>query len=195
MHSTSTVRNHRFDSRPESLQAVEFAEKSGTRRRRAATGKTKLTALNHLTRLIHCDWCDHSNHPFDEVRLQTPADCGVSSRLDGSANCCPQKSSFAQSVCPWRSAQRKQAPLRLTPAGALIQTVSNSTHPIQDLGDLPPPPDSDSSTPASASASSVSSAEPVPELPIWAMLLLCFAGLGLARFKRGRKDRLSPGIE
>jgi hypothetical protein len=79
------------------------------------------------------------------------------------------------------------------PAGVLVQTVSNSTHPIQDLGDLPPPPDSDSAAPASAS--SVSSAEPVPELPIWAMLLLCFAGLGLARLKRGRKDRLSPGIE
>jgi hypothetical protein len=41
----------------------------------------------------------------------------------------------------------------------------------------------------------VTSAEPVPELPIWAMLLLCFAGLGLARLKRGRKDRLSPGID
>jgi hypothetical protein len=80
------------------------------------------------------------------------------------------------------------------PAGVLVQTVSNSTHPIQDLGDLPPP-DSDSTAPASASASSVSSAEPVPELPIWAMLLLCFAGLGLAGLKRGRKDRLSPGIE
>jgi hypothetical protein len=80
------------------------------------------------------------------------------------------------------------------PAGVLVQTVSNSTHPIQDLGDLPPTPDSDSAAPPSAS-SSVSSAEPVPELPIWAMLLLCFAGLGLARLKRGRKDRLSPGIE
>jgi hypothetical protein len=80
------------------------------------------------------------------------------------------------------------------PAGVLVQTISNSTHPIQDLGDLPPP-DSDSTAPASASASSVSSAEPVPELPIWAMLLLCFAGLGLAGLKRGRKDRLSPGIE
>jgi hypothetical protein len=81
------------------------------------------------------------------------------------------------------------------PGGVLIQTVPNSTHPIQDLGDLPPPPDSDSTAPVSASASSVSSAEPVPELPIWAMLFLCFAGLGLARLKRGRKDRLSPGIE
>jgi hypothetical protein len=80
-------------------------------------------------------------------------------------------------------------------ASALIRTVSNPTHPIQDLGDLPQPPDSDRTAPASASASTVSSAEPVPELPIWAMLILCFAGLGLARFKRGRKDRLSPGLE
>jgi hypothetical protein len=81
------------------------------------------------------------------------------------------------------------------PAAVLIQTVSNSTHPIQDLGDLPPPPDSDSAAPASAPASSVSSAEPVPELPTWAMMILCLAGLGLARFKRGRRGRLSPGIE
>jgi hypothetical protein len=80
-------------------------------------------------------------------------------------------------------------------AGVLIQTVSNSTHPIQDLGDLPPPPDSDSAAAASASTSSVSSAEPVPELPTWAMMILCLAGLGLARFKRGRKGRLSSGIE
>jgi hypothetical protein len=81
------------------------------------------------------------------------------------------------------------------PAGVLTQTISNSTHPIQDLGDLPPPPDSDSAAPVSAPASSVNSAEPVPELPTWAMMILCLAGLGLARFKRGRKGRLSPGIE
>ena len=81
------------------------------------------------------------------------------------------------------------------PPGAIGQTALDSTRPIRDLGDLPPLPDSDSPTPTSASASTVSNAEPVPELPIWAMLLLCFAGLGLARFKRGRKDRLSPGLE
>ncbi len=79
------------------------------------------------------------------------------------------------------------------PHGAIGQTASDATHPIRDLGDLPPPPDADTQTPAAAST--VSSAEPVPELPIWGMLLLCFAGLGLARFKRGRKDRLSPGLE
>lgn len=79
------------------------------------------------------------------------------------------------------------------PAGTLIQTVSNSAHPIQDLGDLPSAPDSDSTAPASAS--SVSGAEPVPELPTWAMMILCLAGLGLARFKRGRKNRLSPAID
>jgi len=78
------------------------------------------------------------------------------------------------------------------PTRALVQTVSNSTHPIHDLGDLPPPADSDNPTPASTST--VSSAEPVPELPTWAMILLCFAGLGLAGFRRGRKDRLSPGL-
>jgi hypothetical protein len=79
------------------------------------------------------------------------------------------------------------------PASPLTQTVSNSSHPIQDLGDLPPPPDPDTPTPDSAS--SVSSAEPVPELPTWAMMILCLAGLGLATFKRGRKDRLSPGLD
>jgi hypothetical protein len=81
------------------------------------------------------------------------------------------------------------------PPAAIIQVAWGSTHPIHVFGDLPPPPDSDNSTPASASGSTVSSAEPVPELPTWAMILLCFAGLGLARFKGRRKDRLSPGIE
>jgi hypothetical protein len=80
------------------------------------------------------------------------------------------------------------------PASALIQVVSSSAHPIQDLGDLPPPPDADTPT-ASASASIVSNAQPVPELSTWAMMILCLVGLGLATFKRGRKDRLSPGLE
>jgi hypothetical protein len=79
------------------------------------------------------------------------------------------------------------------PAGAIVQPASNPGLVTHDLGALPTPPDSDNPTPAPAST--VSSAEPVPELPIWAMLLLCFAGLGLAKFKRGRKDRLSPGLE
>jgi hypothetical protein len=89
------------------------------------------------------------------------------------------------------AAEARAAPA--DPARALVQTVSNSTHSVQDLGALPPPPDSDSTAPASSS--SVSSAQPVPELPTWAMMILCLAGLGLARFKRGRKNRLSPSIE
>ena len=84
---------------------------------------------------------------------------------------------------------------QVDPGGAIAEPASTARDAIRDLGDLPPPPDTDGAAPTSASASSVSSAEPVPELPIWAMLLLCFAGLGLAKFKRGRKDRLSPGIE
>ena len=86
----------------------------------------------------------------------------------------------------------KACATQTAPAGAIGQTALDFT-PIRDLGDLPPPPESDNPTPASPST--VGSAEAVPELPIWAMLLLCFAGLGLARFKRGRKDRLSPGLE
>jgi hypothetical protein len=85
-----------------------------------------------------------------------------------------------------------------TPAatpGAVSHPASTGGDAFHDLGDLPTPPASDNPTPASASTSSVSSAEPVPELPTWAMMILCLAGLGLARFKRGRKGRLSPGIE
>jgi hypothetical protein len=78
-------------------------------------------------------------------------------------------------------------------SGAIAQSASHSGEAIQDLGALQPAPDSDNRTPASTST--VSSAEPIPELPTWAMILLCFAGLGLAGLKRGRKDRLSPGID
>ena len=87
-----------------------------------------------------------------------------------------------------------QASARQPAAGAAIaQSASISGDAVQDLGALQPAPDSENPTPASTST--VSSAEPVPELPTWAMILLCFAGLGLAGLKRGRKDRLSPGIE
>jgi hypothetical protein len=80
------------------------------------------------------------------------------------------------------------------PATIIAQPGSTARDAIRDLGDLPPPPESDNPTP-SPSAPTVSSAEPVPELPTWAMMILCLAGLGLARFKRGRKDRLSPAID
>jgi hypothetical protein len=79
--------------------------------------------------------------------------------------------------------------------GAVAQLGSNSSRDLHDLGALPPPPDADNPTPTAASAPTMSSPEAVPELPTWAMILLCFAGLGLAGFKRGRKDRLSPGID
>jgi hypothetical protein len=68
-------------------------------------------------------------------------------------------------------------------------------HAIQDLGLWNAPPNSDNSIPASASASTESSAEPIPELPTWTMMLVFFMGLGLAGFKKGRKDRLSPGLD
>jgi hypothetical protein len=86
----------------------------------------------------------------------------------------------------------------VTPGGADILTKSdnNSGHVLHDLGLLSPlPPGSDGPTPTSASAATMSSAEAVPELPTWAMMLLCLAGLGLAGFKKSRKDRLSPGID
>ena len=83
--------------------------------------------------------------------------------------------------------------------GAIVRTVSNrdSGPAIHDLGLAAPAANSEDPTPTPSSASTVSSADatPVPELPIWAMMLLCFVGLGIAGFKRGRKNRLSPGIE
>jgi hypothetical protein len=81
------------------------------------------------------------------------------------------------------------------PTVAVAHPASAGGDAFHDLGDLPSPSASDNPNPAPASASSVSSAEPVPELPTWAMMILCLAGLGLARFKRGRKGRLSQGIE
>jgi hypothetical protein len=78
-------------------------------------------------------------------------------------------------------------------AAAIVQPASNSGDASRDLGALPPPRDSDNPTPASASPAS--SAEPIPELPTWVMMLVLFLGLGLAGFKKGRKDRLSPGMD
>lgn len=85
----------------------------------------------------------------------------------------------------------------VTPGGAIVEIASDHSpgHAVHDLGLLPPPANLDN--PASSSASTVNNAEatPVPELPTWAMMLLCLVGLGVAGFKKGRKDRLSPGIE
>lgn len=81
------------------------------------------------------------------------------------------------------------------PSGSIIKLASGQSdgRPIHDLGLLPPPATGPSQAPSSAST--VSGAEPVPELPTWAMMLLCLAGLAFAGFKKGRKNRLSPGIE
>ena len=84
----------------------------------------------------------------------------------------------------------------VTPAGAAIERA-NSGHVIPNLALPPLPADSDNPTPAAWSATTVNGAgaTPVPELPTWTMMLLSLAGLGLAGFKKGRKNRLSPGIE
>lgn len=81
--------------------------------------------------------------------------------------------------------------------GAIIEIASSQGRDslIHDLGLLPPPANSDDPAQAPSSASTVSSAEPVPELPTWAMMLVCLMGLGFAAVKKGRKNRLSPGIE
>ena len=83
--------------------------------------------------------------------------------------------------------------------GAGVRTISdhNSGPAILDLGsaarsagsqDLAPMPPSDSAMGSAAATA-------VPELPTWVMMFLCFLGLAVAVFKRGRKDRLSPGID
>jgi hypothetical protein len=83
------------------------------------------------------------------------------------------------------------------PSSTAIASKSDNNvgHAIQDIGLLPALASSENSTPALASASTGSNAEPIPELPTWTMMLVFFMGLGLAVFKRGRKDRLSPGID
>jgi hypothetical protein len=87
----------------------------------------------------------------------------------------------------------------VTPSGAVIQTGSdhNPGRAIHDLGLAAPTTNSDDPTPTPSSAATAGSADaaPVPELPTWGMMLLCFIGLGIAGFTRSRKDRLSPGIE
>ena len=76
-----------------------------------------------------------------------------------------------------------------------VALIQNSDHVVHDLGVFPPPTDSDYPTPGPASTSKMNSAEPVPELPTWAIMLLCFIGLALAGYKKSRRDRLSPGLE
>jgi hypothetical protein len=85
----------------------------------------------------------------------------------------------------------------IAPGNAFVEIASdqNSGHVIHDLGFLPAPANSDDPTPGPASASKMNGAEPIPELPTWAMMLLCLMGLGLAGYKKGRRDRLSPGIK
>ncbi len=83
---------------------------------------------------------------------------------------------------------RGSAPIEIT-------SDQNSGHVVHNLGLLPPPANSDNPTPGPASASKMNRAEPVPELATWAMMLLCFIGLAVAGYKKGRRNRLSPGIE
>jgi hypothetical protein len=77
------------------------------------------------------------------------------------------------------------------PDGAIVQTISdhNSGHAIHDLGPVAPTANSDDPTPAPSSTWTVSSAQPIRELPTWAPMLVFFLGLGLAGFKKSRKER------
>ena len=85
----------------------------------------------------------------------------------------------------------------IAPSSAAIEIASGqrSGHVVHDLGLLPPPANTDNPTPGSASASKMNSAEPVPELATWALMLLCFIGLAVGGYKKGRRNRLSQGIE
>ena len=83
------------------------------------------------------------------------------------------------------------------PKGAITQPAADHTsdQDTHDLGLLAPGANSDDPAPQPSSGTTGGDAEPVPELPTWAMMFVCFLGLGLAALKKGRKDRLSPGIE
>ena len=85
----------------------------------------------------------------------------------------------------------------VSPKGAITRSASdqNANQDTYDLGLLAPAANSDDPAPQASSGSSLGGGEPVPELPTWAMMFVCFLGLALAGLKRGRKDRLSPGIE
>jgi hypothetical protein len=84
-----------------------------------------------------------------------------------------------------------------TPSRDVMEIASSQNRGslIHDFGLFAPPANPDNPAEAPSSASTVGAAEAVPELPTWAMMLLCLMGLGFAAFKKGRKDRLSPGIE
>jgi hypothetical protein len=143
---------------------------------------------NHLTRLIHYDWL----HSVKSLDLRSPEPQFGEHRFSkrGSMRAqvilCTVGFSLALGATEARATQAASA-------GAIVQPASNSGDASRDLGALPPPPDSDNPTPASTSPAS--SAEPIPELPTWVMMLVLFLGLGLAGFKKGRKDRLSAGMD
>ena len=87
---------------------------------------------------------------------------------------------------------------KVAPANAIIMASDHETdHAIHDLGLLPVEASSgnSASTPSSVSTPNSTEATPIPELPTWAMMLLCLLGLGVAGLKKGRRNRLSPGIE
>jgi hypothetical protein len=137
--------------------------------------------------------CRYSNHPFLRGKFLSRWKLWVfHKRCDGDPGQLLTARVIACAISLCLAFGAAEASAKQSAAG-IVQSASHSAEGVYDLGALQPAPDSDSSTPASTST--VSSAEPVPELPTWAMILLCFAGLGLAGFRRGRKDRLSPGID
>ena len=79
----------------------------------------------------------------------------------------------------------------------IVASNDDADYSLDDLGPLSPHAGSGSPTspPSSAGNMTSTAATPSPELPTWAMRLLCLLGLGLAGLKKGRRNRLSPGIE
>jgi hypothetical protein len=159
----------------------------------------RLTFLNHFTRMIHYGWLQCINKlsvaisKFGDLSEMVGVwgfhrrwGFGASDGFSANIIACMVGLFLAPGAMEASAAQAAHA-------GA-IQTASNLGDAVRDLGVLPPPPDADNPTPTSPSAATVSSAQRAPELPIWAMLLLFFGGLGLAKLKKAVRTGSLRGL-